>query len=186
MNLSKEVRVVEARTARIETSRLIVRDFVPEDAQDLHAIFGDDETMANCEPAYDFKKTVDFLTSFCIGRKGALAAVHRESGRVIGYILFKQMEDDVYEIGWIFNRAYWGKGFAYEACKAVIDTAFSTLGAHKVFAEAIDPVKSVGLMKKLGMTLEGVQRSHTRDNHGAWVDLYLYGMLASDWQAQKA
>lgn len=167
-----------------ETSRLIIRDFVQEDAQDLHAIFGDDETMENCEPAYDFEKTVDFLMSFCIRRRGALAAVHRETGRVIGYILFKGMEDDVYEIGWIFNRAYWRKGYAYEACKAVMDAAFDTLGAHKIFAEAIDPVKSVGLMKKLGMTLEGVQRSHTRDNRGEWADLYLYGLLASE--ARKA
>ena len=54
----------------IETPRMIIRDFTPEDAADLHDIFGDDETMENCEPAYDFEKTKEFLTSFCIGRKG--------------------------------------------------------------------------------------------------------------------
>ena len=52
----------------IETPRMIIRDFVPKDAADLHDIFGDDETMENCEPAYDFEKTKDFLSSFCIGR----------------------------------------------------------------------------------------------------------------------
>ena len=60
----------------IETPRMIIRDFTPEDVADLHDIFGDDETMKNCEPAYDFEKTKEFLTSFCIGRKGAVAAVH--------------------------------------------------------------------------------------------------------------
>lgn len=35
----------------IETTRMIIRDFTPEDAADLHDIFGDDETMENCEPA---------------------------------------------------------------------------------------------------------------------------------------
>ena len=74
----------------IETPRMIVRDFVPEDAADLHDIFGDDETMENCEPAYDFEKTKEFLTSFCIGRNGAVAAVHKESGKMMGYILFKE------------------------------------------------------------------------------------------------
>lgn len=63
----------------IETPRMIIRDFTPGDAADLHEIFGDDETMENCEPAYDFEKTKEFLTSFRIGRKGAVAAVHKES-----------------------------------------------------------------------------------------------------------
>lgn len=86
-----------------ETPRMIIRNFMPEDAADLHDIFGDDETMENCEPAYDFAKTTAFLTSFCIGRNGALAAVHRESGKVIGYILFNELDKGVYEMGWIYN-----------------------------------------------------------------------------------
>ena len=35
----------------IETPRMIIRDFTRSDAADLHDIFGDDETMENCEPA---------------------------------------------------------------------------------------------------------------------------------------
>lgn len=58
---------------------MIIRDFVPEDAADLHEIFGDNETMENCEPAYDFQKTKEFLTSCCMSRNGAVATVHRES-----------------------------------------------------------------------------------------------------------
>ena len=45
----------------IETPRMIIRDFIPEDAADLQEILGDDETMKNCEPAYDFEKTEKFL-----------------------------------------------------------------------------------------------------------------------------
>ena len=167
----------------IETVRLIIRNFAPEDAADLYEIFGDDETMENCEPAYDFEKTKEFLTSFCIGRKGAVAAVHKKTGKLIGYILFNEFDEGVYEMGWIYNRSFWHQGYAYESCKAVIDYAFSELNAHKIFAEAIDAVKSVGLMKKLGMQLEGIQRSQTKDNHGAWADLYFYGLLEADWKS---
>ena len=170
----------------LETPRMMIRDFTPEDAADLHEIFGDAETMANCESAYDFEKTQKFLQEFCIGRKGAVAAVRKESGKVIGYILFKSLgedpAEDVYEIGWIFNKAYWRQGYAYESCSRVIDYAFSRLNAHKIMAEAIDGVKSVSLMKKLGMKLEGVQRSHTGDNRGGWADLYLCGLLREDWE----
>lgn len=98
-----------------ETDRLIMREFISEDAADLHEIFGDDETMKMCEPAYGFNE----------------------------------------------------------------------LKLHKIFAEAVDGVKSVGLMKKLGMRLEGLQRSQTKDNDGNWADLYLYGMLKSDWELRN-
>ena len=168
----------------IETQRMIIRDFTPEDAADLHEIFGDDETMDNCEPAYNFEKTKEFLTSFCIGRKGAVAAIHKESNKVIGYILFNEFDEGVYEMGWIYNRSFWRQGYAYESCKVVIDYAFGKLKAHKVFAEAIDTVKSVSLMQKLGMQLEGIQRSQTKDNHGNWADLYFYGLLEDDWRKQ--
>lgn len=171
---------------RIDTPRLLIRDFTPEDAQDLHAIFGDEETMFYCEPAYDYDETVRFLHDFCIDRHGALAAAERETGRVIGYILFNAADEDVYEMGWFFRRSVWRQGYAYEACKALIDHAFREMNAHKIFAEAIDAVKSVGLMKKLGMQLEGIQRSQTKDNAGNWADLYFYGLLREDWETQQA
>lgn len=166
----------------LKTNRMIIRAFISEDAADLHEILGDDETMENCEPAYDFEKTKAFLSSFCMKRKGAVAAVHKESGKLIGYILFNEFDEGVYEMGWIYNRNFWRQGYAFESCKAVIDYAFGALNAHKVFAETIDAVRSVSLMQKLGMKLEGIQRSQTKNNHGNWADLYLYGLLEEDWR----
>lgn len=169
----------------IETTRMIIRSFTPDDASDLYDILGDDATMESCEPAYSLEKTESFLTSFCIGKNGAVAAVHRESGKMIGYILFNELFDGVYEMGWIYNRRFWRKGYAYESCKAVIDYAFTGLNAHKVFAETIDVVKSVSLMEKLGMRLEGVQRSQVRNSHGNWADVYFYGLLRAEWEQAK-
>ena len=97
--------------------------------------------------------------------------MHKDTNKVIGYILFNEYDEEVYEMGWIYNKDYWRQGYAFESCKAV-----------KIFAEAIDGIKSVGLMKKLGMKLEGIQRSQTKDNFGNWADLYLYGILAEDRQ----
>lgn len=53
----------------IETERMIIRDFNPDDLNDLHEIFGDAETMQNCEPAFHFEKTHKFLEEFCIAKK---------------------------------------------------------------------------------------------------------------------
>ena len=165
----------------METPRLIIRNFVHEDGGDLQEILGDSETMQYCEPAYTLPQTQKFLDSFCIASQGGVAVACKETNKVIGYILFKETHKGVYEMGWFFNRNTWGRGYALESCKAVIAYAFETLNAHKIFAETIDGVKSVGLMEKLGMQPEGVQRSHTRDLQGNWADLYLYGLLEQDF-----
>lgn len=159
---------------RIETSRITVRDFAPEDAAGLHDILGDDETMEYCEPAYDFCKTQRFLNSFCIERRGAVAAVSRDTGRIIGYILFNELEKGIFELGWIFNKNFWRQGYAYEACTAVIDYAFCNKKAHKIIAETTDALKSVRLMEKLGMRFEGKQ-----------ADMYLYELAFKDWERSK-
>lgn len=161
----------------IETNRMIIRDFSLDDADDLYDILGDAETMKYCEPAYSFEKTKRFLAEFCIEKKGAFAAAQKDSNKVIGYILFKPLDEAIYEIGWFLNKNFWRQGYAYESCSAVISYAFSNLNVHKVVAETIDNQKSTRLMEKLGMTLEGVQRSQVKDNLGNWVDLYLYGIL---------
>lgn len=165
----------------IETERLVIRRFCFDDLNDLFEILGDRETMQCLEPPYDKDAAKKFLLDFCIARKGALAVALPKSGKMIGYLLFNRCGSaDVYEMGWIFNKELWRKGYAFEACSAVIRYAFSELGAHKVFAETVDAVKSVPLMKKLGMKREGLQRKHVLGTDGEWKDVYLYGVLRED------
>ena len=164
----------------LETERMTVRDFAMDDLEDLQAILGDEETMAYSEPTYTRERTAEFLRQFCVEKKGAVAAVLKATGRVIGYILFHELDEGVYEMGWFFNRTCWGNGYALEACKAGAGHAFNQQNAHKIFAETIDGGRSVGLMKKLGMKPEGIRRSQVKDRSGTWADLYLYGLLAED------
>ena len=164
----------------LETQRLLLREFVPGDADDLYEILGDAETMRFSEPAYSPEQTRRFLTDFCIGQRGGLAAVQKAGGKVIGYILFKALEPGVYELGWFFHRAYWGQGYAFEACSRVMSHAFGALQAQKLVAETIDGGKSVHLMEKLGMRAAGVQPGALRDNTGRPAALYLYERTAPD------
>lgn len=170
----------------IETERCIIRYFQEDDFRDFHEIFSDPVVMENTEPPYDEAKSRAFLEGFCIRDKKALALEHKAERKVFGYILFSdRLQKDVYEIGWIFNRNYWRQGFAYEAMSAVVDFAFRQLHAHKLFAEAIDTVKSVGLMKKLGMVFEGRQIEQLKDQNGEWRDLYYYGLLAEQYEKRN-
>lgn len=100
--------------------------------------------------------------------------------KLIGYVLFNAIEDEVYEMGWVFNKKFWRQGYAYEACKCILEYGFNNMKAHKIFAETTDAIKSAGLIKKLGMSLEGVQKSHTKNLEGQWENLYLFGMVESN------
>lgn len=171
---------------RIETGRMLIRPFQADDLDDLQEILGDPEVMAQAEPAYDAEKTRAFLMDFCVARQGAVAVCLKDSGKVIGYALCADRhEKDVYELGWLFNRAYWRQGLAYESMSALIAYLFTEANAHKVFAEAVDEIKSVPLMKKPGLKHEGTQKKHARDNTGAWRDLHFYGLLQEDYLSNQ-
>jgi RimJ/RimL family protein N-acetyltransferase len=173
---------------QLETKRIILRDFMVEDFYDLHEILGDEEVMKYLEPAYDKVKTENFLNDFCINRnpKGAFAATLKENGKLIGYILFKPIDEaEIYEIGWIFNKDYWRKGYAFEICSRLISYGFEDMKLHKISAETIDKEKSIPLMEKLGLKLEGMQRKHSKSNTGVWCDLYWYGILEEDYFVDK-
>ena len=172
----------------LETERMILRDFTLEDLDDLHEIFSNPIVMENIESTYSLEKTRSFLISFCIERnpKGAFAAVLKETGKVIGYVLFKSIDEpEIFEIGWIFNKDYWRKGYAFEICSRLIKYGFEEMKLHKISAEAIDEVKSIPLMKKLGMKQEGTQRKHTKNNKGEWTDLFWYSILDEDYFTSK-
>ena len=60
-------------------------------------------------------------------------------------------ENNIFEIGIHLKEQYWGKGFAQEACSAVIEYAFKTLRVNAIFA-GHNPknIVSAQLLKKLG------------------------------------
>jgi len=159
-----------------------------DDLRDFYEIFSDPEVMKYTEPPYDIEKSEKFLKDFCIERhpRGAFAAVLKDSGKAIGYVLFKATDEpEIFEIGWIFNKDYWRHGYAYEICSRLICHGFQDIGLHKICAEAIDTDKSVQLMKKLGMASEGVWKKHTKTNDGIWADLYWYAILKEEYFRAK-
>ena len=55
------------------------------------------------------------------------------------------------EIGWTFAEAWWGRGYATEAARAVLGFAFRTLELPRVFSQTSDSnVASTRMMARLG------------------------------------
>ncbi len=168
---------------RLETDRLIVRNFAMDDLPALWDIFRDEETMAHMAPMTR-EGTEEFLREFCVERTppGGFAAQLR-GGPLAGYLLFNQVDaPGIYELGWVLRRDCWGKGLAREASRALLEYAFTALDAHKVIAQTEDTARAVPLLERLGMVREGVQRRHGLGRDGAWKDIYWYGLLREEYE----
>jgi len=95
-----------------------------EDADDLHAVLSDGEAMKYIEPAFDGARTQAFIqeAGLCVPPL-IYAVVWRATGRVIGHVVFHPYDATAYEIGWILNRKYWGRGIAGELTAALVSRA---------------------------------------------------------------
>ncbi|MGB0906597.1 MAG: GNAT family N-acetyltransferase [Maricaulaceae bacterium] len=84
---------------------------------------------------------------------------------MIGVIdLFKRDPDGPLEIGYSLAPEAWGNGYATEACKAIINEAYETLGAKRIVAGVFaDNPASIKLLHKLGFT--------TKDTHQQWFSM---------------
>jgi RimJ/RimL family protein N-acetyltransferase len=106
-------------------------------------------------------------------------------GNVIGSIALRvDKSHEIGELAYTIGRDYWGKGLMPEAARAVMVWGFTERGLAKVYAWADARNKrSLRVMEKLGMTREGVLRSH-RKARDERVDAAYYGILREEWEEQ--
>ena len=116
-----------------------------------------------------------------------LAVEHRDTGRVIGDVVFiwSSEEHQCVEIGYVFNPEVYGNGYATEACRALLTLAFDELKAHRVIAR-IDArnVPSAAVLRRLGMR----QEAHLVENEffkGEWTDEIDFAILESEWRGNR-
>ncbi|HEY1498939.1 MAG TPA: GNAT family N-acetyltransferase [Acidobacteriaceae bacterium] len=148
---------------RLETDRLILREMTMDDAPALHAVFGDAETMRWFPQPYSFSEMQEGITRQ-IGRypsgTGLLAMILKETAAVIGDcgLIWQGVEGvDEPEIGYHVQRAYWNRGFATEAARAVMDYAFTTSGCdHVISMIRPENLPSRRVAEKNGLTVDRI------------------------------
>lgn len=124
---------------RLETARLILRGWSPEDAANLYEYAKSPNVgpMAGWKPHESEEESMEVLASF-IGDGDVWALESRETGRVIGSIgLHKRSRGALsfdYELGYALAEEHWGQGLMVEAADAVIAHAFGKLGANVLIA----------------------------------------------------
>jgi len=87
------------------------------------------------------------------------------------------------DIGWRLKSSAWGKGFATEAAKACLDTAFNEFGLDEVYAYCPDLNKaSEAIMKKIGMVFVGTLQHPMLVNDSRFKHCVVYrSQKPEDW-----
>jgi RimJ/RimL family protein N-acetyltransferase len=90
------------------------------------------------------------------------------------------------EIGWAFDPAHQGKGYATEAVRELLRVCFEDLGVRRVVALAFaDNTPSLRVMEKVGMRREALLRKESLHRELGWVDGVSYALLAEEWVTSR-
>lgn len=172
----------------IITERLVIRRFEEKDGKDLYDYLSDPEVV-KFEP-YDVF-TEEQAKDEAIRRSGDpsfYAVCLKEDDRLIGNIYLGKGDFDTWELGFVFNGKFQGRGYASESAKALIDDAFSNGGARRVIAMCSPRnVRSRNLLDRLGMRREGLLLQNVYfktgpDGEPIWLDTLEYAMLKTEWR----
>ncbi|MBE6880645.1 MAG: GNAT family N-acetyltransferase [Ruminococcaceae bacterium] len=129
----------------IETKRMILKPLTINDAKDVFEWTGD--PIVNRYMPYPLHKNVHQTEEWIstLGDKNEFAFSLKDTGKVIGSgSITYRTEYKAYELGYNLNRKFWGKGYATEAAKAMIQWAYQILSAHDFFARHANANKASG------------------------------------------
>jgi len=179
----------------LETARLLLRRFTEDDVDNLAELDSDPDVMrfingGRSTPREEIES--DVLPGFLgyyerFSGYGFWAAVEKSSGRFVGWFHFRPAADaspDEVELGYRLRRSAWGKGYATEGSRALIDKGFAELGVRRVVASTmVVNVASRRVMEKAGLRF-------VRTFHQPWPDHIEgeeqgdveYALLRSEWE----
>jgi RimJ/RimL family protein N-acetyltransferase len=177
-----KTRVVRGRPSTIETDRLRLRPFEAADAPVVQRELSRIEMarMLAIPHPYPEDGATTWIATARPGRDFAI--VLRETNEVVGGIsLFEREQHRRAELGYWCAIDFWGRGYATEAVRAVIEYGFRALALNRVHAECHgDNPASRRVLEKAGMTFEGQLRQHSF-RVDRLADKLLFGALRGEW-----
>ncbi|HUZ00168.1 MAG TPA: GNAT family N-acetyltransferase [Thermomicrobiaceae bacterium] len=176
---------------RIDTERLVLREFREADWPAILAYWSDPRYQRYYPPEANVERAVRDLVGRIVAaqaeeprRTWQLAIVDRQ-GRLVGNAGVRVNDPVLAEgnIGYELSPEHWGRGYATEAARAMLDFGFRELSLHRVWAECVaENTGSAHVLEKLGMRQEARFREHEwfRDR---WWDTLIYAILDYEWRS---
>ena len=152
----------------LETKRLYLREMTQSDFPALCKILQDAEVMYAYEHAFSDEEAQSWLLNqqrrYETYGFGLWAVILKETGEMIGQCgLTMQDYNDgqVLEVGYLFQKKFWHRGYATEAAIACKVYAFETLGADEVYSIIRDTnIASQNVAKRNGMSVKDMFVKH--------------------------
>ena len=182
----------------LETDRLILRCFTPDDIDNLVELDNDPDVMqfitgGRMTPREEIEtdilpRILEYYRQY--RGYGFWAAIEKSSNRFLGWFHLRPRagdRDDDVEVGYRLHKAAWGKGYATEGARALVAKGFRELGVRRVWATTMAVnTASRRVMEKAGLR-------YIRTFHEEWPDPIPgseegdveYGLRRSEWE-QKA
>jgi RimJ/RimL family protein N-acetyltransferase len=174
----------------LHTARLRLRPFTDDDADPLFAMHSSSHVLRywDSPPWTERARAARFL-AVCreMAEEGTgvrLAVDRAEDGVFVGWCSLSRWNPDhrSASMGYCFDQAAWGHGYATEAAHAVLRWAFDTLDLNRVQAETdTRNLASARVLQKNGFVREGTLREDCVVN-GDVSDSWVFGLLRRDWQ----
>ncbi|MCB9249875.1 MAG: GNAT family N-acetyltransferase [Ignavibacteriales bacterium] len=141
-----------------ETNRLILREFIFEDAENLYKLNSDpevikytgDNAFQSVEEAKIFIQNYDAYSKYGYGR---WAVELKATKQFIGWCGLKYIPSlNETDIGFRLIKDFWEKGYATEAAKASLEFGFNVLKMEVIVGRAMkENVASIKVLEKIGM-----------------------------------
>ncbi len=173
----------------IETARLRLRPYVPEDAPTLMALAGAREiadTTISVPHPFDDAAARDWIAThsdlWTRGAGAGYALAERADGTLVGSIVLRDVDREhrQAELSFWVGVPFWGRGYAHEAVEAVVDLAFGTLDLNRLYAHHMVRNPASGrVLEKAGFRREGLLRQRVR-KWGVYEDVVLLALLRAD------
>jgi [ribosomal protein S5]-alanine N-acetyltransferase len=179
---------------KLETERLILRDFVKEDWQRVLEYQSNPLYLRYYEWTERTPEGAQEFVGWFLDQqkqqprlKFQLAVVLKSNNQLIGNCGIRMDKENALQadIGYELDSKHWNHGYATEAAHAIVDFGFSRFGLHRVWSWCVaDNVGSAHVLEKLGMRLEG-RLSENEYYRGRWWDTLMYAILVDEWETHK-
>lgn len=168
-----------------ENDTLYLKPLVHSDLEDFHAYVSDPDVkqyigwplMTSLEMTKDY---LDMLIQRHEAKTHVYASVvEKSSNTVVGTLMLFGFDEEAHhcEIGYVFAKSVWGKGYGTVCAKWFTDLAFTQYKQRKVFARIVHVNKGSGaVLEKNGFTLEGTLKDYYFINE-AYSDCQWFGKL---------
>lgn len=179
----------------LETERLILRKFLPDDFAAVHSYASVPDNIVYMLWGPNTAAQTKAFLNMAISKAEETpctnyqyAAILKDTGKLIGACNLS-LSGDAGEIGWILHRDYWKQGYGTEMGKEMLRFGFDELNLHRIFAHCdAENYGSYRVMEKIRMRREGLfveGRSAHKQSDKKYGDELSYAMLKSEWETEK-